>query len=151
MGLESELKAARAESEKKEAEAGRRRRDNEALREELAAAKAAARAAGGGVVPSMAPAPPEASPAASAHANDGPGASTSEHEMVFVVAEALPRIVPNVLIQKREELLPVLVCAIKHHPQLAVREALTGQLFNLVKKPTDAQARFDEALLRSPL
>ncbi|KAK9813191.1 hypothetical protein WJX72_010407 [[Myrmecia] bisecta] len=58
-----------------------------------------------------------------------------------VVAEALPRIVPNVLINKRGELLPVFLAVIQEHRDARVRDRLTHCLFNLVKKPTSGQRR----------
>ncbi|KAK3281551.1 hypothetical protein CYMTET_10663 [Cymbomonas tetramitiformis] len=60
---------------------------------------------------------------------------------VEVVAEALPKVVPNVLIQKRDELLPVFLAVIQQHPEPATRESLTHTLFNLIKKPDEAQRR----------
>ncbi|KAK9863677.1 hypothetical protein WJX84_001378 [Apatococcus fuscideae] len=56
-----------------------------------------------------------------------------------VVAEAVPRIHPHVLINKREELLPVLVVMIQELRDARARDRLTHCLFNLVKKPTPEQ------------
>lgn len=61
--------------------------------------------------------------------------------MTTIVGEALPRIVPNVLIQKREELLPVFLAVVKQHPDPAVRDNLANNLFNLIKKPNAMQRK----------
>jgi hypothetical protein len=51
-----------------------------------------------------------------------------------------PNIVPNILLNKREELLPLLLLAIQHHPDAQTRDQLLNILFNLMKKP-DADQR----------
>ncbi|DBB17843.1 hypothetical protein WJX82_008236 [Trebouxia sp. C0006] len=58
-----------------------------------------------------------------------------------VVAEQLPKIVPNMLINKRDEVLPVFLAVIQEHRDAATRDKLTHALFNLVKKPNTAQRR----------
>ena len=42
---------------------------------------------------------------------------------------------PNILLNKREELLPLLLLAIQHHPNAENRDKLLNILFNLTKKP----------------
>lgn len=37
-----------------------------------------------------------------------------------------------------QELIPILLSVIKHHPDNSVRDVLTNQLFTLAKKPDDA-------------
>lgn len=64
-----------------------------------------------------------------------------ELETVHILAEALPKIVPYVLINHREELLPLMICAIERHPESAVRDSLTHHLFNLIKRPDELQRR----------
>ncbi|QCD95161.1 protein phosphatase 2 [Vigna unguiculata] len=54
---------------------------------------------------------------------------------------ALPKIVPYVLINHREELLPLIMCAIEHHPDSRTRDSLTHTLFNLIKRPDEQQRR----------
>ncbi|KAL2457553.1 HEAT repeat-containing protein [Forsythia ovata] len=60
---------------------------------------------------------------------------------VQILSDALPKIVPYVLIQHREELLPLIMCAIERHPDSATRDSLTHTLFNLIKRPDDQQRR----------
>ncbi|MCI24832.1 lisH domain and HEAT repeat KIAA1468-like protein, partial [Trifolium medium] len=44
---------------------------------------------------------------------------------VQILADALPKIVPYVLINHREELLPLIMCAIERHPDSSTRDSLT--------------------------
>jgi hypothetical protein len=93
-----------------------------------------------------------------------------EIETVEILADALPKIVPYVLINHREvrlielnysclltkclssdnhtvlvffiqELLPLMMCAIERHPESSVRDLLTHTLFNLIKRPDENQRR----------
>lgn len=66
---------------------------------------------------------------------------TSELGTVHILADALPKIAPFVLINHREELLPLISCAIEKHPDCSVRDSLTHLLFNLIKKPDEQQRR----------
>ena len=56
-------------------------------------------------------------------------------DLVHELAQGLPKIVPNILLNKREELLPLLIIAIQHHPDSKTRDQLLNLLFNLTKKP----------------
>lgn len=60
---------------------------------------------------------------------------------VQILSDSLPKIVPYVLIQHREELLPLIMCAIERHPDSAMRDSLTHTLFNLIKRPDEHQRR----------
>ncbi|XP_073108606.1 uncharacterized protein [Elaeis guineensis] len=62
-------------------------------------------------------------------------------ETIRIVSDALPKIVPYVLINHREELLPLIMCAIERHPDSSVRDSLTHTLFNLIKRPDEQQRR----------
>uniref|UniRef100_A0ACD5VLQ2 Uncharacterized protein n=2 Tax=Avena sativa TaxID=4498 RepID=A0ACD5VLQ2_AVESA len=62
-------------------------------------------------------------------------------ETIKIVSDALPKIVPYVLINHREELLPLIICAIERHPNSDVRDSLTHTLFNLIKRPDGQQRR----------
>ncbi|KAL4419122.1 hypothetical protein ABPG77_004514 [Micractinium sp. CCAP 211/92] len=55
------------------------------------------------------------------------------------VAACMPRVLPNLLINKREELVPALCALCQEHPQAAGRRQLAGLLFGLIKKPSVAQ------------
>ncbi|GMH34414.1 hypothetical protein BSKO_02248 [Bryopsis sp. KO-2023] len=56
-----------------------------------------------------------------------------------VVSSALPKVVPNVLINKREELVPVIIALVQEHPVSSERDKLCNLLFNLVKRPNKGQ------------
>ncbi|XP_010549912.1 PREDICTED: lisH domain and HEAT repeat-containing protein KIAA1468 homolog [Tarenaya hassleriana] len=60
---------------------------------------------------------------------------------IQILADALPKIVPYVLINHREELLPLMMCAIERHPASGTRDSLTHTLFNLIKRPDEQQRR----------
>ncbi|KAL9671899.1 hypothetical protein QQ045_009472 [Rhodiola kirilowii] len=60
---------------------------------------------------------------------------------IQILADALPKIVPYVLINHREELLPLIMCAIERHPDSGIRDSLTHTLFNLIKRPDEQQRR----------
>ncbi|KAH9515544.1 hypothetical protein Btru_011362, partial [Bulinus truncatus] len=59
--------------------------------------------------------------------------------VVKMLARCLPHIVPNVLLAKREELIPVILCSAILHPEAKQRDQLLNILFNLIKKPDDEQ------------
>ena len=63
------------------------------------------------------------------------------HDLVHELAQSLPKIVPNILLNKREELLPLLIIAIQHHPESKTRDQLLNLLFNLTKKPEAEQRK----------
>ncbi|KAK9812139.1 hypothetical protein WJX73_010615 [Symbiochloris irregularis] len=63
------------------------------------------------------------------------------NDALGVVASAVPRIIPHVLINKREELLPLLEALIEAHGDAQSRDKLSHALFNIVKKPNAAQRR----------
>ncbi|EPS69268.1 hypothetical protein M569_05497, partial [Genlisea aurea] len=60
-------------------------------------------------------------------------------EAIQILSDALPKIVPYVLINHREELLPLIMCAIERHPDSSTRDSLTHTLFNLIKRPDEQQ------------
>uniref|UniRef100_A0A914X366 HEAT repeat protein n=1 Tax=Plectus sambesii TaxID=2011161 RepID=A0A914X366_9BILA len=65
--------------------------------------------------------------------------ASNADELVSLLSRCLPQIVPNVLINKREELIPLLICAMVLHSNTAVRDQLLSTLYNLVKKPDERQ------------
>ncbi|CAG0915397.1 unnamed protein product [Notodromas monacha] len=60
-------------------------------------------------------------------------------KVVHILAESLPLVVPNVLLAKRQELIPLLLCGINFHEDHQVRDQLLHLLFNLIKRPDVAQ------------
>ncbi|XP_066919472.1 RAB11-binding protein RELCH homolog [Clytia hemisphaerica] len=60
---------------------------------------------------------------------------------VDVIAKALPNIAPNVLLNKREELIPLILCAACFHDDNKIRDELLHMLFNLIKKPDKEQRK----------
>ncbi|KAL2896547.1 RAB11-binding protein RELCH-like protein [Bienertia sinuspersici] len=67
--------------------------------------------------------------------------NTNGLETIQILSDALPKIVPCVLIKNREELLPLIMCAIERHPDSDTRDSLTHLLFNLIKRPDEQQRR----------
>ncbi|XP_028391944.1 RAB11-binding protein RELCH-like [Dendronephthya gigantea] len=65
----------------------------------------------------------------------------TEESAVLVLARCLPHIVPNVLLNKREELLPLILCTAIHHPEEKERDKLLHALVNLIKRPDADQRR----------
>lgn len=55
--------------------------------------------------------------------------------MTDIVGSVLPALIPNVLINKREELLPLLVAAIVQQSNVEVQRTLVGHLLHLIKRP----------------
>ncbi|XP_025114881.1 lisH domain and HEAT repeat-containing protein KIAA1468-like isoform X4 [Pomacea canaliculata] len=60
-------------------------------------------------------------------------------EVVSMLGRCLPHIVPNVLLGKREELIPLILATAMLHPDSKERDRLLNILFNLIKKPDDDQ------------
>lgn len=57
--------------------------------------------------------------------------------LVYILAQTLPRIVPNVILNKREEVIPLMLSAIRLHNDSTEREKLLQMLFNLKKRPQE--------------
>lgn len=64
---------------------------------------------------------------------------SSKECVTLMLGRCLPHIVPNILVAKREELIPVIICAVSLHPDLAKRDELMSILFNLIKRPDPEQ------------
>lgn len=60
-------------------------------------------------------------------------------QLSSVLSAALPKIIPNVLINKRDEMLPLLVTTILHTADAGVKANLLSQLFLLMKRPDVSQ------------
>ncbi|TNN86572.1 LisH domain and HEAT repeat-containing protein KIAA1468 [Liparis tanakae] len=63
----------------------------------------------------------------------------SEESVMLMLGRCLPHIVPNVLLAKREELIPLILCTACLHPEPKERDKLLHILFNLIKRPDDDQ------------
>ncbi|CAL8320733.1 unnamed protein product [Boreogadus saida] len=63
----------------------------------------------------------------------------SEESVMLMLGRCLPHIVPNVLLAKREELIPLILCTACLHPEARERDQLLHILFNLIKRPDDEQ------------
>ncbi|XP_068437320.1 RAB11-binding protein RELCH homolog isoform X6 [Clinocottus analis] len=63
----------------------------------------------------------------------------SEESVMLMLGRCLPHIVPNVLLAKREELIPLILCTACLHPESKERDQLLHILFNLIKRPDDEQ------------
>lgn len=57
--------------------------------------------------------------------------------LVLILAQTLLRIVPNVILNKREEAIPLILSVIRLHTDSAEREKLLQLLFNLKKRPQE--------------
>ncbi|CAH0546958.1 unnamed protein product [Brassicogethes aeneus] len=55
--------------------------------------------------------------------------------LVHTLSDSLLKIVPNIILNKREEVIPLLIKTIHLHPKASERDKLLQQLFNLKKKP----------------
>ncbi|XP_042232742.1 RAB11-binding protein RELCH homolog isoform X1 [Homarus americanus] len=60
-------------------------------------------------------------------------------DLLNVIATSLHNIAPNVILAKREELLPLLICGVSLHKDGKERERLLHLLFNLIKRPDEEQ------------
>ncbi|OWA51466.1 LisH domain and HEAT repeat-containing protein KIAA1468 [Hypsibius exemplaris] len=63
--------------------------------------------------------------------------SLKKDHLVALLAESIPHIIPNVLLSKRQEIVPLLLITILLHEDATVRDSLLHQLFNLLKKPEE--------------
>ncbi|XP_012223943.1 RAB11-binding protein RELCH homolog isoform X2 [Linepithema humile] len=57
--------------------------------------------------------------------------------LVEILAYTLPRIMPNIILNKREEVIPLILSAIHLHSSSSEREKLLQLLFNLKKRPNE--------------
>ncbi|XP_064641709.1 RAB11-binding protein RELCH homolog [Lineus longissimus] len=60
---------------------------------------------------------------------------SSSEKVVNMLGRCLPHIVPNVLLAKREELIPLILATACLHPEPKERDNLLNILFNLIKRP----------------
>ncbi|CAH1780279.1 unnamed protein product, partial [Owenia fusiformis] len=64
---------------------------------------------------------------------------SSSEKVVMMLGRCLPHIVPNVLLAKREELIPLILCTATLHPDGKERDLQLNTLFNLIKRPDQEQ------------
>ena len=64
-----------------------------------------------------------------------------DNDIINELCISLPKIVPNILLNKREELLPLLLLSIQHQTDSKIRDQLLNLLFNLTKKPDEDQRK----------
>ncbi|XP_066257908.1 RAB11-binding protein RELCH homolog isoform X1 [Euwallacea similis] len=57
--------------------------------------------------------------------------------LIHAISESLLKIIPNVILNKREEVIPLLMSAIYFNPKASERDKLLHQLFHLKKRPCE--------------
>lgn len=68
-------------------------------------------------------------------------AITSNSKLVNLLAKYIHHIVPNVIISKRIDLIPLITCTIRVCHDAKEQERLISLLFNLIKRPNEEQRR----------
>lgn len=63
----------------------------------------------------------------------------NSENLVHTLSMSLLRIIPNIILNKREEVIPLLISAVHLNPNISERDKLLQQLFNLKKKPSDTE------------
>lgn len=58
---------------------------------------------------------------------------------VHLVSMSLLKIIPNIILNKREEVIPLIISTIHLNPKASERDKLLQQLFNLKKKPSESE------------
>lgn len=58
---------------------------------------------------------------------------------VHLVSTSLLKIIPNIILNKREEVIPLIISTIHLNPKVSERDKLLQQLFNLKKKPSESE------------
>jgi hypothetical protein len=64
---------------------------------------------------------------------------SSFEKVIDILSTSLPKIVPNVLLAKRDELIPLLLLSIQYNIDERCRDELLHLLFNLIKRPDTEQ------------
>ncbi|KAG5900415.1 hypothetical protein JTB14_029302 [Gonioctena quinquepunctata] len=62
-----------------------------------------------------------------------------DESFVHLVSISLLKLIPNIILNKREEVIPLLVSSIHLNPKASERDKLLQQLFNLKKKPSTGE------------
>ncbi|XP_063983831.1 RAB11-binding protein RELCH homolog [Diachasmimorpha longicaudata] len=69
------------------------------------------------------------------------GSDGTQDALIDVVAITLPKITPNIVLNKRDEIIPLILNTIRLHSDSSEREKLLQLLFNLKKKPQEDERR----------
>lgn len=64
---------------------------------------------------------------------------SKEKNIVHVLGETIPNLIKSVKAAKRDEFMPIILAVITQHGDVKVRDTLSAALFNLIKRPDDAQ------------
>ncbi|XP_046607039.1 RAB11-binding protein RELCH homolog isoform X1 [Neodiprion virginianus] len=65
--------------------------------------------------------------------------SVTQKSIIHILTYSLPRIIPNVILNKREETIPLILSAVQLHTNSREREKLLQLLFNLKKRPQEEE------------
>lgn len=65
--------------------------------------------------------------------------SVTNENLVHTLSLSLLKIIPNIILNKREDAIPLLISAVQLNPNSNERDKLLQQLFNLKKKPSDTE------------
>ncbi|XP_015110035.1 RAB11-binding protein RELCH homolog [Diachasma alloeum] len=69
------------------------------------------------------------------------GSDGAQDALIDVLAITLPKITPNIVLNKRDEVIPLILNTIRLHSDPSEREKLLQLLFNLKKKPQEEERR----------
>lgn len=75
------------------------------------------------------------------HYHDSENSIINFDKLIVSLGNALPKIVPNILVAKRDQLLPLLIYTVMHHTSSKKRDEILNLIFNLIKRPDEAQRR----------
>lgn len=65
--------------------------------------------------------------------------SVTNENLVHTLSLSLLKIIPNIILNKREDVIPLLISAVHLNTNASERDKLLQQLFNLKKKPSDTE------------
>ncbi|KAJ8942002.1 hypothetical protein NQ314_010231 [Rhamnusium bicolor] len=65
--------------------------------------------------------------------------TVTNETFVHIVSSSLFRIIPNIILNKREEVIPLIISTVHLNPKVTERDKLLQQLFNLKKKPSESE------------
>ncbi|XP_012259710.2 RAB11-binding protein RELCH homolog [Athalia rosae] len=76
---------------------------------------------------------------ATAYIEDPLKDGVTQDNLVQILSYSLPRIIPNVILNKREEMIPLILSTVQLHSSPREREKLLQLLFNLKKRPQEEE------------